>query len=46
VRQLTDEEYANETNLKRRDRGYFMELNITTQTEVNGLPIFFPLQNN
>jgi len=31
---MTDEEIANELNLKRRDRGYFMELNNTTETEV------------
>ncbi|XP_060872825.1 myrosinase 1-like [Metopolophium dirhodum] len=34
VRPMTDEEISNELNLKRRDRGYFMELNNTTETEV------------
>ncbi|XP_001946340.2 myrosinase 1 [Acyrthosiphon pisum] len=34
VRPMTDEELANELNLKRRDRGYIMELNTTTETEV------------
>ncbi|XP_026808428.1 myrosinase 1-like [Rhopalosiphum maidis] len=34
VRPMTDEEYAAEPNLKRRDRGYFMDLHSTTQTEV------------
>ncbi|KAL5242694.1 hypothetical protein ACI65C_010104 [Semiaphis heraclei] len=34
VRPLTSEEMANEPNLKRRDRGYFMEFNITTEDEV------------
>jgi len=31
---MTDEEMENELNLKRRDRGYFMELHNTTETEV------------
>jgi len=34
VRPLTSEEIANEPNLKRRDRGYYMEFNITTENEV------------
>jgi len=31
---MTDEEFATEPNLKRRDRGYFMDLHNTTQAEV------------
>jgi hypothetical protein len=31
---MTDEEFAAESNLKRRDRGYFMDLHSTTQSEV------------
>ncbi|CAI6348241.1 unnamed protein product [Macrosiphum euphorbiae] len=31
---MTVEEFSNEPNLKRRGRGYFMEFNNTTQTEV------------
>lgn len=38
---MTSEELANEPNLKRRDRGYFMELNNTTETEVKLLNVFF-----
>ncbi|KAE9538904.1 hypothetical protein AGLY_005486 [Aphis glycines] len=34
VRPMTDEEFAAEPNLKRRDRGYFMDLHNTTQAEV------------
>ncbi|KAF0724107.1 myrosinase 1-like, partial [Aphis craccivora] len=31
---MTDEEFAAEPNLKRRDRGYFMDLHNTTEAEV------------
>jgi len=31
---MTDEEYEAEPNLKRRDRGYIMDLHSTTETEV------------
>jgi len=31
---MTDEEYVAELNLKRRDRGYTMDLHCTTETEV------------
>ncbi|XP_060850731.1 myrosinase 1-like [Rhopalosiphum padi] len=34
VRPMTDEEFAAEPNLKRRDRGYIMDLHSTTQSEV------------
>ncbi|CAH1737227.1 unnamed protein product [Aphis gossypii] len=34
VRPMTDEELAAEPNLKRKDRGYFMDLHNTTQAEV------------
>lgn len=31
---LTDEEFSNEPNLKRRDRGFFMDFENVTQDEV------------
>lgn len=34
VRPLTDEEFFNEPNLKRRDRGFFMDFENVTQDEV------------
>ncbi|KAE9532071.1 hypothetical protein AGLY_010273 [Aphis glycines] len=34
VRPMTDEEYVAELNLKRRDRGYTMDLHSTTENEV------------
>uniref|UniRef100_A0A2S2NK41 Myrosinase 1 n=1 Tax=Schizaphis graminum TaxID=13262 RepID=A0A2S2NK41_SCHGA len=34
VRPMTDEEFAAEPNRKKRDRGYFMDVHSTTQTEV------------